>query len=56
MMNRDFAIVKGRVVITFGKYKGEYLEDVAVEDRNYLEWLLTQDISEEFREEIEKVI
>jgi uncharacterized protein (DUF3820 family) len=25
---------------TFGKYKGRYIEEIAMQDRGYLEWML----------------
>ncbi|MEA2110471.1 MAG: 3'-5' exonuclease, partial [Campylobacterota bacterium] len=25
---------------TFGKYKGRYIEEIAISDRGYLEWML----------------
>jgi DNA polymerase-3 subunit epsilon/exodeoxyribonuclease X len=36
---------------TFGKYKGCFIEEIAVKDRNYLEWMLHQavDIDEDLR-------
>jgi len=33
--------------LNFGKYKGHYIEEVASQDRRYLEWLLQQDIDED---------
>ncbi len=39
----------------FGKYKGRYIEDIAMNDRNYLEWILKnmQDIDEDLYYSIE---
>jgi len=33
--------------LNFGKYKSHYIEEVAAQDRGYLEWLLQQDIDED---------
>ena len=33
--------------LNFGKYKEHYIEEVASQDRGYLEWLLQQDIDED---------
>ena len=33
--------------LNFGKYKSHYIEEVASQDRRYLEWLLQQDIDED---------
>lgn len=33
--------------LNFGKYKEHYIEEVASQDRRYLEWLLQQDIDED---------
>ena len=37
----------GRAVFTFGKYRDRSLEDVAAESRDYLEWMLKKDFSDE---------
>jgi uncharacterized protein (DUF3820 family) len=28
--------------INFGKYKGSFVKDIAIEDKGYLEWLLRE--------------
>ena len=33
--------------LNFGKYKDHYIEEIASQDRRYLEWLLQQDIDED---------
>ncbi|MDA7817790.1 exonuclease domain-containing protein [Sulfurimonas sp.] len=39
----------------FGKYNGKYIEDVAINDRGYLEWMLhnLMDLDDDFRYSIE---
>jgi len=32
---------------TFGKYKGRYIEEICLNDRNYVQWLLTSKIDED---------
>jgi len=40
--------------INFGKYAGKYFEDIAINDRGYLEWMLrTSDLDEDLRYSIE---
>jgi len=41
--------------LTFGKHEGKYIEDVAINDRNYLEWMLNVvvDLDEDLRYSIE---
>lgn len=34
-----------KIIMPFGKYKGEYLGDIFSEDRSYLEWLAEQNTS-----------
>jgi DNA polymerase-3 subunit epsilon/exodeoxyribonuclease X len=39
---------------TFGKYSGKYIEEVAINDKGYLEWMLSlSDLDEELRYSIE---
>ena len=37
--------------IEFGKYAGKYLQDIAINDRSYLEWMLSNmlDLDEDLR-------
>lgn len=44
--------------IEFGKYKGEYIEEIMMKDRGYLEWLLTKvdDLDEDLRYSIGKYL
>ena len=35
--------------LSFGKYKGRYIEDICINDRGYAQWLLTSDIDEDMR-------
>jgi DNA polymerase-3 subunit epsilon/exodeoxyribonuclease X len=37
----------------FGKYKGHYLEEVAIQDAGYLHWMLEQNIDEDLQYSIE---
>ncbi len=37
----------------FGKYKGHYLEEVAMNDAGYLRWLLDQDVDEDLQYSIQ---
>jgi DNA polymerase III epsilon subunit-like protein len=40
--------------INFGKYAGKYFEDIAINDRGYLEWMLrTSDLDEDLRYSVE---
>ena len=42
---------------TFGQYRGRTLESVMREDRQYLEWLLSEDfITDHVRNKIEKAL
>jgi len=34
---------------SFGKHKGKYIEEVCINDRNYVEWLLSNDIDEDVK-------
>ncbi len=45
---------KGRWIISFGKYKGDFLDDIMSEDPGYFDWFLTQDIPERVRDIIEE--
>jgi len=47
---------KGRWILTFGKHKGEFLDDVVSEDSEYLDWFLNQDVSDRVRDIIEHAI
>lgn len=31
----------GRFIMPFGKYKGEYLDDIEIDDPDYIDWLLS---------------
>lgn len=44
--------------IDFGKYKGEYIEEIMMKDRGYLEWLLRKadDLDEDMRYSIERYL
>jgi len=45
---------KGRWIVAFGKYKGNFLDDVISEDPQYIEWFLEQDdVPRTVRETIE---
>jgi len=35
--------------LSFGKYKGRYIEDICMNDRSYVQWLLTSDIDEDMK-------
>jgi len=39
--------------LSFGKHKGSYLEEVAINDAGYLRWMLEQDIDDDIRYSIE---
>lgn len=46
---------RGMVLIKFGKYKGEYLYDVASSDPEYLTWMLEKlELPEDVRKVIEE--
>ena len=45
-----FSWVGGAAVITFGRHKGETLQDLAAAEPDYLEWLLGQDFSPQVME------
>ena len=38
-MAKDFLTEIGETVLTFGKYNGSSIEEVAIKDRGYLDWL-----------------
>ncbi len=38
----------GSLVLTFGKHNGETLKELCTKDKNYLDWLLTSDKSEQW--------
>ncbi|MEF3192152.1 MAG: 3'-5' exonuclease [Campylobacterales bacterium] len=42
--------------ITFGKYKGESLEEIYQRDSRYVEWLLSTDLDEDLRYSIRRVV
>lgn len=44
--------------IEFGKYKGEYIEEIMMKDRGYLEWLLNkvEDLDEDLRYSINRYL
>ena len=47
---RKFCWWNGELYPTFGKYgKKKHLKDIAEEDRNYLEWILAKDFSDEVK-------
>lgn len=46
----------GKVVINFGKNKGKSLESLAVDDPNFLKWILGASFSDEVKKIIEDVI
>lgn len=54
---RKFRWWNGELYMMFGKYaRKESLKDVAKNDRSYLEWILTQNFSEEVKELVEGVL
>lgn len=42
-------------IFPFGKYEGQYIEEIACSDRNYLEWILTNitDLDDDLRYSVE---
>ena len=42
--------------LTFGKYKTQYIEEIASQDRGYLQWLLNQEIDEDLAYSIQHYI
>jgi uncharacterized protein (DUF3820 family) len=40
----------------FGKYAGSLLNDILVEDQNYLEWLITKDFDEDSIIKVRKIL
>jgi len=46
----------GKIVINFGKKKGELLEDLAQRDRGFLNWLLKSDFATDTKEIVRKVM
>ena len=44
---------KDRWILAFGKHSGSFLDDVVSEDKEYLEWLIEQDIPDPVREIVE---
>jgi uncharacterized protein (DUF3820 family) len=39
----------GRLIFTFGKYRGESLEDIARREPGFLRWMLERDFSDEVK-------
>lgn len=50
------AWVSGEVSINFGKNKGRSLKELAKVDRGYLEWVISQDFSEEVKQTIREAL
>jgi DNA polymerase-3 subunit epsilon len=46
----------GELVLNFGKYKGKSINLLTVEDPDYLEWLIKEEVIPEWREEIQIAI
>lgn len=46
----------GEAVINFGKLKGTTLKEAAEKNREYLEWILKQDFSDEVKDIVNKVL
>lgn len=44
--------------LSFGKYRGKYIEEIALQDRSYLEWLASKgvDLDEDLRYSIESIL
>lgn len=40
-------------IFSFGKYKGEFVADVVMEDPNYIEWVMENIDNEELKEAIQ---
>lgn len=60
-MSRYYREVDGEIVLTFGKHRGELLEDIADDDQEYLVWVLGEfasgkDFDEELAVEIESAL
>lgn len=48
---------RGMVLVKFGKFKGQFLVDVAAENPNYLQWVLDEmDLPDGVRLEIEMAL
>ncbi len=54
--NRHLELAEGTVYMTFGKNAGEPLEDVAVNEPHYLEFLLTLALPEYVREYLQAAL
>jgi len=54
---RKFCWWNGQLYPTFGKHgKKKHIKDIAKEDREYLEWILTKDFDDEIKAMIQKVL
>ena len=54
---RKFCWWNGQLYPTFGKHgKKKHIKDIAKEDREYLEWILTKDFDNEVKAMIQKVL
>ncbi len=54
---RKFCWWNGQLYPTFGKYgKRKHIKDIAKDDREYLEWMLTKDFDDEVKTMIQKVL
>jgi len=54
---RKFCWWNGQLYPTFGKHgKKKHIKDIAKEDREYLEWILTKDFDDEVKAMIQKVL
>lgn len=42
--------------IPFGKYKGERLDKIIVDDPNYIVWLSKQELNSPLKEEVEDLV
>ena len=47
--DKKFKWEKNEACFTFGKYKGRFLKKIVENDPEYLQWMLTQDFSDEVR-------
>ena len=54
---RKFCWWNGQLYPTFGKHgKKKHIKDIAKDDREYLEWILTKDFDNEVKAMIQKVL
>ena len=54
-MERTISMDLDKYIIPFGKYKGEYLGDVAADDPGYIEWV-ADNVNGEFGRKAEAMV